>query len=152
MAKELIYKKLLMTLPALLADVDDDIANFANFSALIHQSFPTFSWTGFYFAKGSELVLGPFQGKVACTKIPFGKGVCGAVAHIQKTLVVDNVHDFPDHIACDELSASEIVVPIVVEGTFFGVLDIDSYLLKNFDEVDKRYLEQLVAILVSYIK
>lgn len=122
------------------------IANMANLSALIHQTFG-FWWTGFYLVRDMELVLGPFQGPVACTRIGYGKGVCGTAWKKQKTVIVPDVEEFPGHIACSSESKSEIVVPIWSENTIIAVLDIDSENLNTFDEADKTFLEAICRIL-----
>ena len=123
----------------------DLIANMANTAALLHEAFG-FWWTGFYIVKENQLVLGPFQGPVACTRIGFGKGVCGTSWERRETIVVPDVHQFPGHIACSSLSQSEIVVPMSHEGHVFAVLDIDSKELSTFDEVDKEWLEKIVTL------
>lgn len=143
------YELLAAQLQALLADERDFIANAAQFSAFIFQAIPDLNWAGFYLARGEELVLGPFQGKVACVRIPFSKGVCGAAATQRKTVLVEDVHAFPGHIACDSASNSEIVLPLIAEdGRLVGVFDIDSPELKRFDAEDQAGLEKLVAIFV----
>ena len=124
----------------------DQIANMANMAAMIHETFG-FWWTGFYIVKGEQLVLGPFQGPVACTRIPYGKGVCGTSWQRQETIVVPDVEEFPGHIACSSLSRSEIVVPIFSNGSVYAVLDIDSKELATFDDIDKEWLEKIVELL-----
>ena len=124
----------------------DRIANMANTAALLHEAFG-FWWTGFYIVKGGQLVLGPFQGPVACTRIGFGKGVCGTSWSRRETIVVPNVHEFPGHIACSSLSQSEIVVPMFRDNEVYAVLDIDSKELSTFDETDKDWLEKIVRLL-----
>ena len=124
----------------------DQIANMANTAALLHEAFG-FWWTGFYIVKGGQLVLGPFQGPVACTRIGFGKGVCGTSWSRRETIVVPNVHEFPGHIACSSLSQSEIVVPMFRDNEVYAVLDIDSKELSTFDETDKDWLEKIVRLL-----
>ena len=124
----------------------DQIANMANTAALLHEAFG-FWWTGFYMVKGEQLVLGPFQGPVACTRIGFGKGVCGTSWSRRETIVVPNVHEFPGHIACSSLSQSEIVVPMFRDNEVYAVLDIDSKELSTFDETDKDWLEKIVRLL-----
>jgi GAF domain-containing protein len=136
------YAELLPQLKALLEGESDLIANMANTAAAIHQAFG-FHWVGFYLVKGNELVLGPFQGPVACTRIPFGKGVCGTAWKEAKTQLVPDVDLFPGHIACSALSKSEIVVPLINEGEVFAVLDIDSSLLNDFTELDQEWLERV---------
>jgi L-methionine (R)-S-oxide reductase len=130
---------------AIVAGEPDAIANMANVAALIWQFLPDLNWAGFYRLVGDELVLGPFQGKAACIRIPLGKGVCGTAAATRETQLVEDVHAFPGHIACDAASASEVVVPIVHEGRLIGVLDLDSPAPARFDEADARGLEALCA-------
>ena len=136
------YAELLPQLKALLEGESDLIANMANTAAAIHQTFG-FHWVGFYLVKGNELVLGPFQGPVACTRIPFGKGVCGTAWKEAKTQLVPDVELFPGHIACSALSKSEIVVPLIKDSEVAAVLDIDSSLLDDFTEVDREWLERV---------
>lgn len=124
------------------------IAKMANVAAALHEAFG-FWWTGFYRVQGKELVLGPFQGPVACTRIPFGRGVCGAAWQRTETVIVPNVHEFAGHIACSSASNSEIVVPVIRGGEVTAVLDIDSKDFNTFDETDKHFLEQLATI-ISY--
>ncbi len=142
------YKSLTAKLYHLLEGERDFLANTANFSALLFHTMPDVNWVGFYFYKGGGLVLGPFQGKPACTRMAIGKGVCGTAAEKLKTLIVKNVHEFPGHIACDSASHSEIVVPLIRQGKLLGVLDIDSPQLARFDEEDKAGLENLVELLL----
>lgn len=151
MAKQEHYEQLIKQLPYLLEETNNVISNLANFTALLYQMFPTFSWVGFYLFQNGELQLGPFQGKVACTKIQIGQGVCGTAAQIKKPIIVPNVHDFEGHITCDEYSLSEIVIPIIKNDSLLGVLDIDSYKLNNFDDQDAYYLKTLVQILINYL-
>ncbi len=143
------YKSLTTQLYHLLEGERDFLANTANFSALLFNTMPDVNWVGFYFYKGGELVLGPFQGKPACVRIAIGKGVCGTAAEKMKTVVVKNVHEFPGHIACDSASNSEIVAPLIKQGKLLGVLDIDSPQLARFDDEDKAGLENLVELLLS---
>ena len=143
------YAELLRDAGALLEKEDDAIANTANLSALIYHGLPDLNWVGFYFLRGGVLVLGPFQGKIACTRIPMGKGVCGTAVSRAETVVVPNVHEFPGHIACDSASNSEIVVPVLADGTLHGVLDLDSPTLGRFDDDDREGLDALVALLVQ---
>ncbi len=147
--KEEVYSELLPQIKSLIEGESDLIANLANVTSALKQAFPTFSWVGFYLMKGGELVLGPFQGKLACTRIKVGSGVCGTSALRKETIIVPNVEKFPGHIYCDPDSKSEIVVPIIKDGEVLGVLDIDSYELNNFDEVDKIYLEKIVNLLIE---
>jgi L-methionine (R)-S-oxide reductase len=139
------YQSLLPQIEALINGEPDLIANLANICAALKEQFKWF-WIGFYFVKDNELVLGPFQGPVACTRIGLGKGVCGAAWQQEKTLVVLNVDEFPGHIACSSLSQSEIVVPVFYDGKVIAVLDADSEALAHFDETDARYLEQIVKL------
>jgi len=136
------YKLLLAQVKAMVKDESDPVANMANVAALIQESFH-FWWTGFYRVIGEQLVLGPFQGPVACTRIGFGKGVCGTSWKGRKTLVVEDVEQFPGHIACSSESKSEIVVPLMKNDEVIGVLDIDSERLATFDQTDKEWLEQI---------
>lgn len=152
MNKEQTYQELLTVMPVVLADTAYEISLLANFVALIHQLLPDVSWTGIYLNKEEILILGPFQGKVACTVIPFNRGVCGASATERRTIVVPNVHRFSGHIACDEGTMSEIVVPLIINGELFGVLDLDSYSENRFDETDQKYLEKSADILISYLQ
>jgi|694.fasta_scaffold80814_5 GAF domain-containing protein len=151
MNKKQSYESLLLALTGVLEGQQNPLSIYANVSALIKQHFPHFSWVGFYLFDGSELYLGPFQGKVACVSISLNRGVCGAAAKTRKTQVVKNVHDFPGHIACDEGSNSEIVVPLLKGQKLLGVLDVDSYQLAQFDEIDQLYLERLVSQLVQFV-
>ena len=144
--KESRYQELYQTIAAVTQGETDTIANMANTAALIHESFG-FWWTGFYIVKGEELVLGPFQGPVACTRIGFGKGVCGTAWKRRESIVVPDVEEFPGHIACSSLSRSEIVIPIFKDEVILGVLDIDSKELSTFDETDRVWLEKISALL-----
>ncbi len=140
------YTTLIPQIEALLYGEPDLVANLANVAAALKEQFKWF-WVGFYLVKNNELVLGPFQGPVACTRIGLGKGVCGAAWQQAKTLVVPDVEAFPGHIACSSLSQSEIVVPVFHDGEVVAVLDVDSELLDQFDETDAQYLEQIVKLL-----
>ena len=140
------YGSLYRQIESLLDGEDDMIANMANMAAMIHEAFG-FWWTGFYIVKDGQLVLGPFQGPVACTRIPFGKGVCGTAWKRQESIVVPDVELFPGHIACSSLSRSEIVVPIFHKEEVLAVLDIDSKELSTFDETDRVWLEKIVRLL-----
>lgn len=146
------YRLLLKQLKALLDGETDETALLANASALLNQFLDEVNWVGFYVWKNDELVLGPFQGLPACTRIAYGKGVCGTAVKERKTERVADVHQFPGHIACDAASRSEIVVPIVVNGDVYGVLDIDSPITDRFDEIDQKYLEEFVTIIEGYLK
>ena len=142
MDKNETYKLLLAQVKAMVKDESDPVANMANVAALIQEAFH-FWWTGFYRVINNQLVLGPFQGPVACTRIGFGKGVCGTSWKERKTLVVEDVEQFPGHIACSSESKSEIVVPLMKNNEVIGVLDIDSERLATFDQTDKEWLEQI---------
>jgi GAF domain-containing protein len=148
-SKEEKYNLLLEQMPHLILPDDHWLSSLSNFVAVLNQVLSDVSWVGFYLVDGRKLVLGPFQGKLACTQIEFGKGVCGKVAETLKTEIVPDVHKFPGHIACDSESNSEIVVPIIKDFVFIGVLDLDSTSFNTFDEIDKLYLEQLVDILIK---
>lgn len=148
-AKAGLYRELAAQLAGVLADERDGLANAANLAALLRQGLPDLNWAGFYFRKGGELVLGPFQGKVACVRIPIGRGVCGTAAARGETVVVPDVAQFPGHIACDHASRSEIVVPLVQAGQVMGVLDLDSPVPERFDAVDREGLEGMAA---QYLK
>jgi GAF domain-containing protein len=143
------YTALAADLKALLGDEQDWLANAANTCALIFERLPLLNWAGFYFLRGEELVLGPFQGKPACVRIPLGRGVCGTAAAERKTQLVVDVHQFPGHIACDTASNSEIVVPLVSADRLVGVLDLDSPHIGRFTESDREGIEQLAAIFVE---
>lgn len=145
------YEQVLQQFRALIDGEDDVTANLANASALLNQFLDEINWVGFYVWKQDGLVLGPFQGLPACIRIPYGKGVCGTAIAERKTMLVDNVHEFPGHIACDPKSQSEIVIPIIIEDEPFGVLDIDSPILNRFDETDQQYLEKFVDILIEHM-
>lgn len=153
--KPALYDELEMQLRALLAGEPDLIACAANMSSLLFWNLPDLNWVGFYLVeqKSGDLLVGPFQGKPACVRIPLSKGVCGAAASARRTLVVADVHAFPGHIACDSASNSEVVVPIVSnDGRLLGVLDLDSPLRGRFDDEDARGLERLVAVFVAAIR
>ena len=145
------YREIHQTLRAVLTGETDFIANLANSAALLFWNLPAINWAGFYLLKEDELVLGPFQGKIACIRIRLGQGVCGTAAEKRQTLVVPNVHEFPGHIACDSASNSEIVVPILKDDHLVGVLDIDSPEFARFDDADKAELEKFVQILTDTI-
>lgn len=141
------YQTLNNSLRALVHDVPHKIANFSNSSAVLFDMLEDINWAGFYFLEGDKLILGPFQGKPACIEINIGRGVCGTAVQDGKTILVENVHEFPGHIACDSASNSEIVIPIRKDGIIIGVLDIDSPLLGRFTNEDKIGLEEFVSIL-----
>ena len=143
------FAELLAQARALLEGERDFTANAANLSALLFHSLEGLNWTGFYWMKGGELVLGPFQGKPACVRIAMGKGVCGTAAASSRTVIVPDVHAFPGHIACDGASRSEVVVPVMAGGRVIGVLDLDSPRPARFDEDDARGLEAIVAAFVE---
>jgi len=149
--KATIYADLASALEGLVAGEPDGIANMANAAALIWESVPDLNWAGFYRNIGGELVLGPFQGRAACIRIPFGKGVCGAAASTRQVQRVDDVHAFPGHIACDSASNSELVVPIVRDGKLLAVLDLDSPLGARFTDEDEAGCLELCEILASAI-
>ena len=148
--KEAIYANLIPQIVALIGEEKDSIANLANVSAALKQAFG-FLWVGFYLVKEDELVLGPFQGPIACTRIKKGKGVCGQAWSTGSVIVVEDVEAFPGHIACSSLSKSEIVIPLIKNDTVIGVLDVDSDELATFDGVDEKYLNRLCEWLVTVI-
>ncbi|CAN5360165.1 GAF domain-containing protein [soil metagenome] len=145
------YADLENELAALLAGERDPVANAANFAALLFARLPEVNWVGFYFLRGDELVLGPFQGQPACIRIPLARGVCGTAAHEQRTLRVDDVHEFEGHIACDLASRAELVVPLLENGCLLGVLDVDSPVRGRFDADDEAGLERLAAAFVASV-
>lgn len=147
--KKEFYIALNNQLKALIGDEKDIIANMSNFTSLLYHSLKKINWLGFYIFKSGELVLGPFQGKPACIRIAIGQGVCGTAAKKKEILIVNNVHEFEGHIACDTASKSEIVIPILKDKQIFGVLDIDSPEFDRFDEDDKIGLEQLVKSIIG---
>lgn len=149
-AKRKLYASLVVQLLSLLKGEYDFTANAANFSALLFNSLPNVNWAGFYFLRGEELVLGPFQGNPACVRIPMGKGVCGVAAQQCETIIVPKVHEFPGHIACDVASNSEIVVPLFDGERLLGVLDLDSPLIGRFDDQDAEGLNELVTVFVGH--
>lgn len=148
--KSALYASLVLQLRSLLKGEYDFIANTANFSALVYNSLPDVNWAGFYLLQDEELVLGPFQGKPACVRIPLGKGVCGFAAKQCETVIVPNVHEFPGHIACDTESNAEIVIPLFDGERVLGVFDVDSKTLKRFDDQDAEGLNELVTVLVAH--
>lgn len=152
LSKEERYKLLLPQIDALIKDERNLIANISNITSVLKYSFDNFLWVGFYFTDNNnpgELVLGPFQGRVACTRIKFGQGVCGTAAERKEAIIVNDVNEFPGHIVCDSLSKSEIVVPVLKNGEVLGVLDIDSERYGNFDETDKKYLSKMLENILN---
>jgi GAF domain-containing protein len=145
--KPTLYRDLSQALEALIGDETDAVANMANAAGLIWESLPDVNWVGFYRNVGGELVLGPFQGRPACIRIPFGTGVCGAAAATRQVQLVEDVHAFPGHIACDSASNSEIVLPLIRDGELLGVLDIDSPTTGRFDEEDEAGLRPIAEFL-----
>ncbi|EKT4479183.1 GAF domain-containing protein [Pseudomonas putida] len=143
------YNLLAAQVQALFADERDFIANAAQFSAFLYNQVDDLNWAGFYLNRNEELVLGPFQGQVACVRIPFSKGVCGAAAATRQTQRVEDVHAFPGHIACDSASNSELVIPLVKDGRLIGVLDLDSPTVGRFSEADQVGLERLAVIFLA---
>ncbi len=142
--KEGIYREILPQIMSVTSGESDIIANMANISAVLKEAF-NFLWVGFYIVKGEELVLGPFQGPLACTRIKYGRGVCGSSWQQKEAIIVPDVEKFPGHIACSSLSRSEIVVPVMKGGKCMAVLDIDSTELNSFDNIDARYLERIIS-------
>lgn len=149
LAKPAAYRALHAQLKAVLAGERDGLANTANMAALLFSALPGLNWAGFYFLRDGGLVLGPFQGKVACIRIALGRGVCGTAASKRETLVVPDVEKFPGHIACDHASRSEIVVPLIHQGRLLGVLDLDSPQLARFDAEDTAGLQAMVQLLLE---
>lgn len=149
--KDVLYRDLARSVVALCEGERDALANLANATALANQALDAINWCGFYLLRGGELVLGPFQGKPACVRIPLGKGVCGTAAERRETLVVPDVLAFPGHIACDAASRSEIVVPIVANGALVGVFDVDAPRPARFDDEDRAGLELFVNALVPMV-
>lgn len=145
------YKIFIQQLSSLVLKEDNLISNLANVTAAFKQTFDKISWAGFYLYDGKKLYLGPFQGKVACTNIEIGKGVCGQAAKFRKTIIVPDVHQFPGHIFCDVDSKSEIVIPLIKENKLLGVLDLDSTEFNSFNEEDKFYLEKICKFLTEEI-
>jgi L-methionine (R)-S-oxide reductase len=147
--KSQLYRDLAAQLASLIEGEPDRVANAANMAALIYHGLPDLNWAGFYFTQGGELVLGPFQGQPACVRIPWGNGVCGTAAARGETVLVPDVHDFPGHIACDPVSRSELVVPLIEDGRVTGVLDLDSPQQARFDTEDQAGCEQLVRVFLG---
>ena len=148
--KRAVYGELADQLSGLIAGEPDLVANTANMAALLYHALPEVNWAGFYFAREGELVLGPFQGKPACVRIAWGKGVCGTAAARGAATLVPDVDAFPGHIACDEASRSELAVPVVARGSVVAILDLDSPRLSRFDEADRAGCERLVSILLAH--
>jgi len=144
------YRELTTQLTGLLTGERHGLANAANTAALLFSGLRDLNWAGFYFLRGGELVLGPFQGKVACVRLTLGRGVCGTAAQRRETIIVPDVEKFPGHVACDHASRSEIVVPLIQEGKLAGVLDLDSPVLARFDAADAAGLEALAAIFLRH--
>jgi len=151
MSEEQIYIDLKSRFKHMFPKSDSDISKLSNFIALLKQIFGKISWIGFYFFDGKILHLGLFQGKIACTQIDFGNGVCGTALKERRSIIVENVNKFPGHIACDSDSKSEIVVPIILGNDIFGVLDIDSYRYSAFNQIDQKYLEEYLNFLANEI-
>ena len=149
--KRTMYKDLALALQGLIGDETDPVANMANAAGLIWESVPDLNWAGFYRNIGGELVLGPFQGRPACIRIPFGTGVCGAAAETRQVQRIEDVHAFPGHIACDSASNSEIVLPLIRDGELLGVLDLDSPNRSRFDEADEAGLRTIAEILARVL-
>lgn len=149
MTKSELYEHSINQITGVISGESNQIANLANIAAILHRNF-NWWWTGFYHVDGNELILGPFQGPVACTRIKFGKGVCGTSWEQKKSILVKNVHDFPGHIACSEDSLSEIVIPIFKGGEIIMVLDVDSELEAHFDEEDQKYLEHICRLISTF--
>jgi L-methionine (R)-S-oxide reductase len=148
-SKGAVYDSLRDSLRELIADQTDFLANISNFAALLFGGLPNLNWAGFYLLRGSDLVLGPFQGKPACSCIAMGDGVCGTAALQRAAVLVPNVHAFPGHIVCDEASQSEMVVPVFKDGRLIGVLDLDSPQLGRFDDIDRDRIEALLRMLMD---
>ncbi|MGG0846790.1 GAF domain-containing protein [Peribacillus simplex] len=149
--KEKNYELVQKQLSALIEDETNRIANLSNAAALLNQFLDEINWVGFYLYEEGQLILGPFQGLPACVRIPMGKGVCGTSAATEKTLRIEDVHQFPGHIACDAASRSEIVIPLMKDGKLIGVLDIDSPVTDRFDEIDQQGLEKFAEILSRHL-
>ena len=149
--RSVIYKEIVPQIEALIGTEPDVIANLANVAAVLKEAFGFF-WVGFYIAKGGQLVLGPFQGPLACTRIDFGQGVCGHSYSMKETVIVPNVDEFPGHIACSSASKSEIVVPIMSDGGVYGVLDVDSDRIDDFSETDREGLTNVVRVIERVIR
>ncbi len=148
LAKPEAYQLVNEQVAALLSDERDGLANAANTAALLYEALPELNWVGFYFLRGGELVVGPFQGRVACVRIAMGKGVCGTAAEERRTVIVPDVNAFPGHIVCDAASQSEIVIPLIHDGRLLGVMDIDGSVRERFDETDAAGLESVADLLL----
>ncbi len=148
-SKPELYQEMAESLAALLHGERDPVANAANTAALLFMVMPALNWAGFYFLRGAELVLGPFQGKPACVRIPVGRGVCGTAVAGRQSVLVEDVHDFPGHIACDAASRSELVVPLIRDGAVLGVIDLDSPEPARFDADDRAGIERIAALYLS---
>lgn len=146
---EEIYQSIMPQIKGLINPEEPLVSNLSNITALLKEAFTKISWVGFYLSKENKLYLGPFQGKVACTIIEIGKGVCGTAAAKQETLIVDNVDEFHGHITCDVDSKSEIVIPLVKNDKVIGVLDLDSYDYSSFNEIDQKYLEEISELILT---
>ncbi|MDI6848882.1 MAG: GAF domain-containing protein [Candidatus Saccharicenans sp.] len=150
MDKAVLYERIIQQLQELFRKSEDPIARMATVSALLYHKFDYYFWCGFYLLKDNELIVGPYQGPLACLKLAHNKGVCWAGVRERKPVIVPDVHKFPDHIACDERSQSEIVVPVFTpEGQVYGVIDVDSDRLDSFDQVDARYLQQIAGMILA---
>lgn len=147
-----LYNELIMEIKALILEIKYPLSNYANVSAAIFNKLPDINWVGFYFLHDKELSLGPFQGKPACVSIPLGKGVCGTAMQEGRTVLVEDVHQFPGHIACDVASRSEIVIPLIKNGIKIGVLDIDSPIISRFDKQDQKHLEKIADIVMNNLQ
>lgn len=148
MRKEIIYERIIEQLKELFQKTDDPAARMSTINALLYNKVNYYFWCGFYLLKNNELIVGPYQGPLACLKLAHNRGVCWAGVRERKPIIVPDVHQFPDHIACDERSQSEIVVPVFLpDGNIYGVIDVDSDKLASFDETDARYLEQIVKMI-----
>ncbi len=146
------YQKLLPQITSLISETEPIISSFSNITAALKQTFSKISWVGFYFVKGTNLYLGPFQGNIACTILKKGIGVCGTSLESGETIIVDDVNKFKGHIACDSGSRSEIVVPLFYNNKVFAILDIDSYDYNSFNDIDKKYLEELATIISNKLQ
>jgi L-methionine (R)-S-oxide reductase len=149
LSEEELYKSILPQIESLINPGEPLISNLANISAVLKEAFDKISWVGFYLLSNDKLYLGPFQGKIACSTIEMGKGVCGTAALTKETIIVEDVEKFPGHIACDSGSRSEIVIPLINGNNVFGVLDLDSYQLSAFGILDKKYLEQICSLITD---